>query len=586
MSVLSRPRSAAQRWAGPWLVLLGVACESAATSPESPDHGASSGAGAPGGGTAGSGAAPGSGLADCQGAAVPVPKRLVRLSFNQIANSVRALTTDELAANIESTYEIGDSQHRTFPPLASPREGSTLTDASWAKGDKIAADVAKYVVDHAATLTACGPAPSADCARSFVLAFAERAFRRPLTPDEQRRLGDVLSQIEAIGGGAPEQLEYGIYAALESPQFLYRTELGANAGEAGPLTPDESASQLAFFLTDAPPDPQLLDAARRGELGTPAQLGAQVRRLLASPAARQNLEDAMFSYFGLYGLEKVIVDSPDFNDAVRNSMLHEAELLLKNNLWGPKLASLLSARQSSINATLAPLYGVPAPTSGLDADGFGQVDLPAARAGMLTSLGFLTARSRPDQPSVVGRGLLVNAALLCATNPEFPKALSDQIAAVGAMLADATERAKSDYRTSTPPCDGCHASFDPYGLALGNFDSLGRYRATDAQGRPIDPAVTLPPNAGGVKVASATEMADALAAGSGFSTCMAKNLMLYALAEVPADGAAVASVSVDGCATRAIADGFGTTGQSFSDLVEQVAISGALAERAAGQATK
>lgn len=589
MTKLSSRRGVMRKVGAVSVLLLGNACQSGspAAGSEQPNPGAtggSSGAGTSGGGSGNSaGAAP---VGNCQGTEIAVPKRLVRLSFNQLSNSVRALTNDALAATIEATYEIGDSEHRTFPPLASPREGSTLTDASWAKGDKIAADVAKYVVDNVATVTSCGATPSADCAKTFVLSFAERAFRRPLNDAEKANLGQVLTQVTTLGGTTSEQLQYGVYAVLESPHFLYRTELGQSATEAGAPTAYETASQLAFFLTDAPPDQALLDAAAQNALGTREQISAQVKRILALPSAKQNLQDAMFSYFGLFGLEKVIVDSPDFNDPVRNSMLRESQLFLQNNLWGPKLAQLLTTRTSSINATLAPLYGVAAPTSGLDADGFANVELPPDRAGILTNLGFLTARSRPDQPSVVGRGLLVNSALLCATNPEFPAALAEQIASVSAMLEDATERAKSDFRTSTAPCSACHTAFDPYGLSLGNFDSIGRFQTMDSKGRAIDPAVTLPPNAGGVKVASATEMAEALAGGGAFAACMAKNVMLYALSEVPADGASVASVSVDGCATRAIAASFGQTGQSFSDLVEQVAISSTLGQRSQGQAAK
>jgi Protein of unknown function (DUF1592)/Protein of unknown function (DUF1588)/Protein of unknown function (DUF1595) len=535
--------------------------------------------GVTGSGGSGSGGAP---VGACQGNDVPLHKRLVRLSFNQISNAVTSLTNASLGATIAATYEIGDSEHRTFPPLASPREGSTLTDSTWAKGDKIAADVAKYVLDNAATVSNCGAAPSADCAKAFVLSFAERAFRRPLKDAEKANLSKVLTDVTAAGGSAADQLQYGVYAVLESPYFLYRTEFGQDSAQPGPLTAYEVANQLAFFLTDAPPDKPLLDAAAQGLLTTPDQVGAQVKRIVALPATKQNLQDAMFSYFGLYGLEEVVVDSADFTQPVRNSMQHESELFLKNILWSPKLASLLTARQSTINATLAPLYGVAAPTSGLDADGFGLVDLPANRAGMLTNLGFLTARSRPDQPSVVGRGLLVNKALLCATNPEFPKDLADTIAAASATLADATERAKSEYRTSTPPCKNCHLSFDAYGLALGNFDTVGRFQTMDSKGRAIDAAVTLPDTAGGAQVKSATEMAAALAGGGTFASCMAKNVMLYALAEVPDEGTSVASVSVNGCATQSIAAGFAKTGQSFSDLVEQVAVSNTLGQRSAG----
>ncbi len=571
-------------------LLVGVALMGACTSGGGGNPavgGASSGGGSAAvGGTssnAGTGTDGGSApVGACQGTEVAVSKRLVRLSFNQIANSVRALTNDTLASTIASTYEVGDSLHRTFPPLASTSEGTTVTDSSWGKGDKIAADVGKYIATNAATMTSCGAAPSAECAQAFVLGFAERAFRRPLKDAEKANLTTVLTTVTSAGGTASDQLQYGVYAVLESPHFLYRTELGQSSAEAGPISAHEVASQLAFFLTDAPPDAPLLEAAAQDALSTPEQVAAQVKRILALPASKQNLEDAMFSYFGLYGLEKVIVDSPDFTDPVRNSMLRESELFLKNNLWAPKLADLLTTRQSTINATLAPLYGLPSPTVGLDADGFGVVQLPENRAGMLTNLGFLTARSRPDQPSVVGRGLLVNAALLCARNPPFPAELAEQIAAASEMLAEATERAKSEYRTKTQPCAACHTKFDAYGLALGNFDSVGRFTAADAKGRPIDASVTLPPNAGGAQVATASAMAGALAGGAAFSACMAKNVMLYALAEVPTADTAVASVSVDGCATQSIATSFASTGQSFADLVERVAVSNTLGQRSAG----
>ncbi|HVY29527.1 MAG TPA: DUF1592 domain-containing protein [Polyangiaceae bacterium] len=543
--------------------------------------------GVSGGGTGGSSAVtPTVDPATCDGTEVPVPKRLVRLSFNQIANSVRALTDDAEAAKIASTYEIGDSEHRTFPPLASPREGSTLTDKTWATGDKIASDIGKYAFDNVATVSGCGATPTEDCARTYVAAFAERAYRRPLTADEKTSLLQVVTEVLGFGGTAAQAIQFGVYAALESPGFLYRTEFGTDAKAAGPLTPSETANQLSFFLTDGPPDKPLLDAAAAGALASSAQVTEQVARILQTPAAKQNLQDALFSYFGLFGLDTVVVDSTDFNSGVRNSMYHEAELFLANNMWSGPLSNLITARKSMISQALAPIYGISVfPPAGVtpDADGFALVDLPDNRAGILTQSGFLTARSRPDQPSVVGRGLLVNSALLCAANPPFPANLADQIAAVNTMLAEETERKKSDYRTSTPPCNGCHASFDPYGLALGNFDSIGRFTTVDAKGRPIDASVTLPPNAGSAQVKSAAELAQTLASGEAFSTCMAKNLMLYALAEIPTTDTTTESVTVSGCATKAIAHMFNSTGKTFNDLIAQVAVSNTLVQRSAGQ---
>lgn len=545
------------------------------------------GGGSPGSGPGGSSiAGPGVGPEACEGSEIAAPKRIVRLSFNQIANAVRSLTNDAQAQSIAATYEIGDSLHRTFPPLSSPREGSTVTDKTWATGDKIASAVGKYVFDNLATATDCGAAPSDECARAFVLGFAERAFRRPLGEEEKTSLLKVLSDVAAVGGTPAQAIQYGVYAALEAPQFLYRTELGDVATSEGPLTPYELANQLAFFLTDAPPDQQLLDAAASGALATPEQIALHVRRVLGTPSAKANLEAAIFSYFGLTGMENVIVDSVDLTPALRNSMSREAQLFLSNNLWSGGLPQLLTTRKSNINSTLAPLYGVtafPPPGASLDADGFALTELPETRAGILTQAAFLTARSRPDQPSVVGRGLLVNAALLCAKNPEFPKELAEEIKAVSATQTELTERQKAEYRAQTPRCQGCHQGFDPYGLALGNFDSLGRWMPADALGRPIDATVKLPELAGGKEVKTAAELADALAGGGGFTTCMAKNLLLYALAEPPAGETSVASVRVTGCATRAIAEQLGKTDQSFSQLIEKVALSQTLARRSAGQ---
>ena len=56
------------------------------------------------------------------------------------------------------------------------------------------------------------------------------------------------------------------------------------------LTPFEKASALSYFLTDGPPDAELLAAARAGALETTAQLEAHTRRLLAKPEMAPGLD--------------------------------------------------------------------------------------------------------------------------------------------------------------------------------------------------------------------------------------------------------------------------------------------------------
>jgi hypothetical protein len=512
----------------------------------------------------------------CEGPEIAMPKRLIRLSFPQLASSMRPVFGDAFAAEVLKGALVPPTTERTFPPLGDTSEGSTYIDAKWQSADAMARAAGDEAFKTFATLTACGDTPTADCGKAFLTTLAERAYRRPLNETEKASVLTVFSEVTTAGGTVQQSVQAGVYAIYSAPQFLYRTELGADAGT-GPLTPHELASQLSYFLTDAPPDGDLLGAAARGELATPEQITLQVDRLLALPATRANLQDTVFASYGIARVKSVVIDGlpPEaFNSGVANSMFRESQLFINNVLWnGGVVSDLATSRKSFINKQLAPLYGIAEPTM-VDADGFGAVDLPENRAGILTSLGFLTSRSRPDQQSVVGRGLSVNDSILCQQNPAFPEALADQIKNLSAQQANLSERERANYRGTSSPCMGCHPSFDPYGISLENFDVIGRFRTTDPEGRPIDASVTLPPVADSRVATNAVEMGKALAETGAFSSCVATKLLTYALAETGVNG--------NSCATRLIADAFEKTDHSFSALVRQVAISKSLTHRTGG----
>lgn len=557
------------------------------------------------GGTGGSAATGGTGAlpANCQGSDVAAAKRMVRLTFNQIVASIRVIFGNAQADAIALKYEVGDLTRRTFPPLANPREGSTVTDAIWQSGDNIAQDLGRYVFDNFATITGCTATPTDQCARDYLTRLAAQGYRRPLTPAETSRLIDGVYAPLAPGGGLPvtpgsavtsemsiqEAVRYGVYAIFESPHFLYRTEFGDSSAAAGPLTPYELANEISYFLTDGPPDQPLLDAAAQGALAAPDQVAAQAARLLGTPEARENLSAAMFAYFTMPVLETITIDTtltPAFTGAVRGAMYHEADVFLRTNLWNGTLDNLLTSRESVANAELAALYGVSFPPAGVTpgADGFAAITLPADRTGMLTLSGFLTQRSNPDIESVVKRGVLVNDTILCGDTPPFPE--DDEtlmkIAAAGVALAGASEKEKADYRGATPPCNGCHLGIDPFGMALENYDLIGRYRTADAEGRPVDPTTILPDNVGSVTVTTPVEMANALVASGAFATCFTTKLLAFALAEVPPT--AGTSLSTSGCATGAITTRYAGTGKTFTDLAREIAASSTLSTRSAGVA--
>jgi hypothetical protein len=514
--------------------------------------------------------------AGCDGPEVAMPKRLIRLSFNQLASSLRPIFGEELAAKVIADNQILPPTERTFPPLGDTSEGTSYIDTKWQSADAIATAAAKHAFDNFATFTGCTDAPTPECAKGFLLTLAERAYRRPLNDREKTSVQQVYDEVITATGTPQQAVQAGVWAIFESPQFLYRSEFGSSQA-AGPLTPFELASQLSYFLTDAPPDADLLAAAAQNKLATDAEISAQVDRILALPATKNNLVYMVFAAYGIARVQSVVIDNlpPEtFNVGVANSMFRESQLFINNVLWnGGKVSDLATSRTSFINAQLAPLYGVAVPTA-VDADGFGQVELPGNRSGILTNVGFLTSRSRPDQQSVVGRGLAVNDAILCQTNPAFPEALAAQIEGINEQQHDLSERERANYRATTPPCNGCHTSFDPYGISLENFDVVGRFREMDAQGRAIDASVTLPEVAGGTVAMNAVEMGQALASSGAFSNCVASKLLTYALAET--------GVSGNSCAARLISENFKASDQSFPALVRAVAISKSLTQRSGG----
>lgn len=502
-------------------------------------------------------------------------KRLVRLSFNQLAASIRTLFGAALADQIATELEIPDPDHRGFPPLAAVDEGWTVIDSVWTRLDRIGDIAREYALDNFDALTGCGSDPSAECAEQALLTLAEQAFRRPLEDADESRLLQVFGEVLDTDATVEEAFSYGVYAIMSSPNFVYRTEFGSDPESEGQLTDYEMASQLSYFLTDGPPDEELLEVASEGELTSDATLETQARRLLDDSVARENLTAAMFGHFGLAALDSVVFDPDrvvDFNEGLRRSMSREAELFFGSTLWSGSLADLVTSRRSFVNEALASLYGVDYPVEDADADGFAPVTLPAERAGIVTNAGFLTTGSRVDGAHVVPRGLRVLTTLSCDTvdpSPEIPEAMIDD----EVDLSDATEREKMEYRLAEPACSECHWVFDPYGMLLYSFDAIGQYRTADLEGRPIDAAVALQD---GTPLGDAQELADHLVESGELSRCMARSFLRYALQEY--------FVDIQSCAVTDVVETFDAREQTFEDLMLDLVLSPAFSTRSRGDA--
>jgi Protein of unknown function (DUF1592)/Protein of unknown function (DUF1588)/Protein of unknown function (DUF1595)/Protein of unknown function (DUF1587)/Protein of unknown function (DUF1585) len=418
---------------------------------------------------------------------------LRRLTNEQYANTVRTLlgvSTTGMPA-IEKVSPVGG-----FSAIgASTAAVSGAGVGQFEDAARFVAHAAFDVNGPRAKLVPCTPTGATDaaCLGKFVSAFGARAFRRPLTADEATRYTAAATAAAMATGDAWQGIEAITSAFLQSPNFLYLTELGAPDPQTparNKLTGPELASRLSYFLTNDMPDDTLLAAATAGTLGTPEGVQAQATRLLALPAARA----AVGSFFGtmlsldsLDTLTRPTALFPKFTATLGAAMKQETALVLDDLVFARDgdYRHLFDQPETFVNAELAGLYGVPAPVG----PGFSRVTLPASahRAGLLGQAGVLAARDHSDGTSPTRRGLFILTRLLCQNLPLAPPAnLTIPPPPTGVLTA----RQKLDQHASNGVCAACHKQMDPVGLSLEHLDAMGVYRETD-HGLPIDDAGTL-----------------------------------------------------------------------------------------------
>ena len=529
--------------------------------------GASSGAGATGAGGGVGATGGGPGLGTC---APTVPQRVVRLTHAQVANGIGAALGPDIKTAARTAGNLPAESSREFQALFN--EGETIITGVLRVSLAMAEAASATVETNYAGVTGCAVGDEA-CAQLFLANFAQRAFRQPLSAEGQASLTALYADLRAKGLSVEESVRWGVMGMISAPGSLYRTEFGQPLGDgSAPLTPYELASQVAYFLSDAPPDDLLLAAAANGSLSTTDGLRVEVDRLLATEAVRVNLSQAMLAYIGVSSLFRDVKDPalfPEYTDGMKNSMFTETDLFISQTLWaGGNVNDLMTSNVTYVNNVLAPIYGVAypgAPTD--DANVFQPVQLPAGqRSGLLTQASILAMRSRTDNTSVVSRGLFINGTILCLNPPpEPPATLADQVAALRDDPS-MTERQKADVRAGNAACAVCHAYFDPFGIVLENYDAIGRYRATYPGDVPIDTLTQLPEQVGGAAVTSATEFITAVTEGGTFSGCLVSNLMKYALTENQL-------LSSDTCAAPQTHERFLQTDQTFASLVREIALS-------------
>ncbi|MGH9675453.1 MAG: DUF1592 domain-containing protein, partial [Bryobacteraceae bacterium] len=269
------------------------------------------------------------------------------------------------------------------------------------------------------TCTPARPDEEEGCAKSILSALARRAWRRPVTD------ADLQGPLKFFRDGRKEGgfeagIELGLSAVLVSPEFLFRVEQDpdrAAPGRAYRISDLELASRLSFFLWSSIPDDELLDAAIRGSLRTPAVFEKQVRRMLADTRSHSLVTSFAGQWLYLRNLATTNPDMrlfPDFDDNLRQAFREESELFFESILREDRsVLDLLRADYTFVNGRLARHYGIP----NVYGSRFRRVTFNEndGRGGLLRHGSILAVTSYPTRTSPVLRGKWIMENILGST---------------------------------------------------------------------------------------------------------------------------------------------------------------------------
>ena len=368
--------------------------------------------------------------------------------------------------------------------------------------------------------------------------FGARLFRRELTQSESAALATIAREAAIRQGDEKRaswkaQLRALVTALLVDPRFLLRIEVPADEGGRRPLSGDELASRLAFFLWSSVPDDELRESASRGELATADGLALQARRMLRDPRASTLASRFAAQWLGIDGLALREFDPklyPSVDRALMTSMRRETELLFESVVRGElPVRALISSRKTFVDAHLARHYGVVREAA--DASAFVAVEVPEARpSGVLGHGSVLLATSNPTRTSPVKRGKWVLEALLDEAPPPPPPGVP-QLPETREEKKGLSIRELMALHRANPDCASCHMQMDALGLAFERIDVDGRLRER-VDGEVIDDRTELPD---GSILAGVAGVERFLEKSDGFERAVARRLLVYALGRGTAD---------------------------------------------------
>lgn len=412
------------------------------------------------------------------------PSPLRRLSREELVTSLEVLTGQQIRRS-----ELPDDPrqgHGMLLTAGTPFIANEILQLREAMKD-FAVKVTPKILEKSAC-TQEGQ-PQRDCLAAFFATFAERAFRRAPLAEERKLWRQLLGDAGKSPAGDQTAVENVLTTIFMAPSFLYRAEVGTPVPDrpgVRALRSDEIATRLAFLATLAPPDAELLAAARAGKLSDGAERVRHFERLSTTDLGRRAQAVFVLEWLGA-SEEKAGLKSGrylrnlgrGFEPALRASAEGAIRHVLAES-GDPTVTGILTTTAYANDEIIRTITGparVNRRESGDTAD--------TGRMGLLMHPQVLAAHTKEDGASPFQIGAFIRETLLCEPVPPPPPN------AAASARTDAPEglsmRENLEYRTSAAPvCTGCHKTFSPLGYSFLPFDPIGRWVPADPSGKPWD----------------------------------------------------------------------------------------------------
>ena len=269
-------------------------------------------------------------------------------------------------------------------------------------------------------MTCANGKQDATCATSFITSFGKQVYRRPFAADDTARYTALYQKAIASGYDFKTGIEWIVFAMLQSPQFLYRFELGAtpmgSLRHSRRRTRSRRASRTSTCRacrtprSSRPPTraswPRRRRSKRRrggcwpipraGASSTTSSSGSTPTRCPTWCATRRSTRTS----------------TRRCRRCCRARRARSSPISLSSPTG--TLDALFTAPYTFANAALAKHYGLTGPTGST----FQRVDAPG-RAGVLTQ-GMMLAHDKATSTSIVRRGLKIRTDVLCQIVPAPP----------------------------------------------------------------------------------------------------------------------------------------------------------------------